>query len=102
MTLQALENLRQPIVTHTVDEIEIDPRILERTAKAHDQRELLGREVVSIVDQRRGQIICRGVAKIRIRHRLLGEALQDIDPNRTFLCRTHVSIVLGRKWYGLN
>jgi hypothetical protein len=33
---------------------------------------------------------------------LLGEALQDLEANRTVVGRNHVSIVLCERWYGLN
>lgn len=100
--MQAIEDVGQPLIALAVDKIEIDSRVGKGATKAEDQRELLGRKVVAISDQRRRQVVSRLVSKRWVRHDLLGEPLQHVDANRTILGRYHRNIVLFWRCYCLN
>ncbi len=102
VALQAIENLGQPIVSHAVDDVQIDPRILQGAAKPQHQRHLLRGQFIPIALQRPGQIIARGAAKLGVVHRLLGQPLQDLDPHRIVVRKHHVTIVLVQKCYCLS
>jgi hypothetical protein len=100
--LQSIEDVGQSLVAPFVDKVEIDPCVGKRASEAKDQRELLGGEVIAISHERRGQVIPRLVSKYGVRHGLLSEPLQHVNPNRTILGRYHRTIVLTRKCYCLN
>jgi acetyl-CoA carboxylase carboxyl transferase beta subunit/acetyl-CoA carboxylase carboxyl transferase alpha subunit len=102
VTLQPIENLGQPVVAHTIDEVEIDAGILQGAAEPHHQRHFLRGQVVAVALQRPGQVVPRGAAKLGVVHRLLGQPLQDLNSHRACVGKRHVSIVLVQTCYGLS
>jgi len=89
--LQAIEHRGELLVSHPGHQIEIDSGILERAPKAKHERQLLRSQLEAILDQGYGEVGGSFGAKCRVRHRQLGELLQDIDTNRAILGSIHVS-----------
>lgn len=102
MALQAIENLGQTVISHPIDDVEIDTGILQRSAKPQHQRHLLRGQLVPVALQCPGQVVPRGAAEFGVVHRLLRQPLQDLDPHRAIVRKHHVSIVLVQKCYCLS